>query len=1348
MEIVGQTPAPALPLRTAIESGSLAGPVFAETLHYYDGSAFAGLALGAVGAQGARTRTEELTLSDAQVKLLGNPPYLDPTGPPAWTADYPPEFRTLLPALAGYVFRPASSEITGGYYSKTRLTAFDFQLGTGGRGLPLRQRDPLDHESSILYDAYSLLAHIVTDPVGNQTQATYDYRTLQPATHTDANHNVSQYSYTPLGLLETVVLMGKPGESVGDTPAEPRIRYEYQLSPFSSTGQPISIHTVRRVHHVHDPDLPSAERDDTIEMYEYSDGLGRVVQTRALAEDVVFDDAQYGDAGLPVDQALKGNSPVGRARGPSSAVNVVVSGWQIYDNKGRVIEKYEPFFSTEWAYEPLAIRGVKAEFYYDARGQLLRSIAPDRSERLIVNGVPADLGDPGSFVPTAWESYTYDANDNAGRTHATTTGGYKSHWNTPTSTVIDALGRKITTTDRNGPSASDWYTTKHGYDIRGNLLSAIDTYGRTMFAYAYDCANRAIRTVSLDGGSSILVNDALGEPVEQSDAKGATVLHAHDAALRPIRLWARDKTGDAVTLRQRLVYGEALPNAAADNLRGRLHQHFDEAGLLTITAYDFKGNLTEKHRQLIGDDEMAAIIPQQPSDPAFYQVDWSATPPPALESTAFATSIRYDALNRVFDTHFPRDVTGQRRTLHPSYNRAGALESIRVDGRVYVDRIAYNARGQRSLIAYGNGTITRYAHDPQTFRLKRTRSERCSKPNPVTYQLTGQPLQDFAYDHDLVGNILALQDRTPQCGLPSAPDVLDRGFTYDPIYRLLSATGRECNTPSGTNPWDDAIRCETVAATRPYSESYQYDDVGNLQSLTHLGGPSGSFTRLMALVTNTNKLKIITVGGNSFPYAYDAAGNVTRESGSRRLHWDFGNRLRAFAEQADNAAPTLQAQYLYDAGGQRAKKLVRTAPSRWDVTIYLDGGFEHHREYRPGGVRENDEVHVADGDSLIANLRTGPALSGDPFPNLPNGVLYYLGDHLQSTNVALDDAGASLNREEYTPYGETSFGSFAHKRFRFTGKERDEESGLNYHGARYLSPWLGRWISCDPAGLVDGPNVFSYAGNNPLTFHDPSGRQKEAPRLAGDYIDAFKTATYDIDYRSENHQLSKYVQLHFGDGRTVDVNVDTIGNRTMSTMDLIHAIDDHVLPSGIIAPSELNRTTTPRLWNAKQAVLGIQDNFNTLMIIQAFASAVFMFLGMGAGVAGGGGSPKSRLPPTVPARAAEPEAPLVTPGKEIVKYDPIFAGRQILGHDPVTPGGRDITPHAADRMVNPPRGRSPMTAAEVDQVLDTGTKIKVKPHPEGDTITVQHPNMPGKPQVAVDAATGKRVITVIKGKVK
>jgi len=76
-------------------------------------------------------------------------------------------------------------------------------------------------------------------------------------------------------------------------------------------------------------------------------------------------------------------------------------------------------------------------------------------------------------------------------------------------------------------------------------------------------------------------------------------------------------------------------------------------------------------------------------------------------------------------------------------------------------------------------------------------------------------------------------------------------------------------------------------------------------------------------------------------------------------------------------------------------------------------------------------------------------------------------------------------------------------------------------------------------------------------------------------------------------------------------------------------------------------------------------------------------------------------------------------------------------------------PHAAERMVNPPPGRAQMTKELVDLVLDQGDNIrKITPPPEGTTVTVQNTRLPGKPQVVVDAATGKRIVTVINPRIK
>jgi RHS repeat-associated protein len=121
-------------------------------------------------------------------------------------------------------------------------------------------------------------------------------------------------------------------------------------------------------------------------------------------------------------------------------------------------------------------------------------------------------------------------------------------------------------------------------------------------------------------------------------------------------------------------------------------------------------------------------------------------------------------------------------------------------------------------------------------------------------------------------------------------------------------------------------------------------------------------------------------------------------------------------------------------------------------------------------------------------IRVGPPLPDDKTP----AAKFYFGDHLGSGVLIVDGSGFWVSREEFTPYGETSFGGHVRKRFRFTGKERDEESGLTYHGVRYYAPWVARWLSCDPARSRDASSLYAYAASNPLKFVDLTGAQQQS----------------------------------------------------------------------------------------------------------------------------------------------------------------------------------------------------------------------------------------------------------------
>src|SRR5262249_35421045 len=181
--------------------------------------------------------------------------------------------------------------------------------------------------------------------------------------------------------------------------------------------------------------------------------------------------------------------------------------------------------------------------------------------------------------------------------------------------------------------------------------------------------------------------------------------------------------------------------------------------------------------------------------------------------------------------------------------------------------------------------------------------------------------------------------------------------------------------------------------------------------------------------------------------------------------------------------------------GQRVRKVVeKNNGNLIEERIYL-AGFEIFRQRNGNGVKlERETLHIMDDKQRIALVETRTKGNDGSPPQL---IRYQLGNHLGSASLELDDNAIVISYEEYCPYGSTSYQAVnkdikaAAKRYRYTGKERDEESGLYYYGARYYAPWLGRWASCDPAGMVDGLVLYAYSRNNPTSFTDPQGREAQ-----------------------------------------------------------------------------------------------------------------------------------------------------------------------------------------------------------------------------------------------------------------
>ena len=508
------------------------------------------------------------------------------------------------------------------------------------------------------------------------------------------------------------------------------------------------------------------------------------------------------------------------------------------------------------------------------------------------------------------------------------------------------------------------------------------------------------------------------------DSRGAALRNTFDAAQRPLDLFITDPGGEE-RLAESLEYGEGLANSETRNLRGRVAVAKTECGTTTTDAYDFAGNITSATRRFL--------------EHADRDVDWSKAQ--TFGPDAFDTATEYDALSRVTAVTTP-DGTRMESIL----NERSLVSSMRtVAGGADTSHIAaaeYDEHARRTSISYGNGARKQSTYDPSSFRLKRLLTTRPQ---------AGGPVQDLAYTYDAAGNITRIADAAQQTTFFANQLVAPRAdYAYDAIYRLTSANGREHATSADPVGWDDSPHRSTVLpsdtqAMRNYTETFGRDAVGNLTSVKHIA-TKGTWTRAYTYGTNVNnRLTRTTVGATNEDYTYDANGNMITMPHLPALTWDAKDRLRSTTAQvvADGAAPATW--YRYDSSGARARKATVDGTGRVTNERFYVGAYEIYREYSATGkvTLERQSLAVADGNQPLALIDTTTVgVAG-------RATRYQFANHLGSSCLELDENAAVITYEEYYPFGATSFiagrsaAEVGLKRYRYTGKERDEESGLD-----------------------------------------------------------------------------------------------------------------------------------------------------------------------------------------------------------------------------------------------------------------------------------------------------------------
>jgi RHS repeat-associated protein len=950
---------------------------------------------------------------------------------------------------------------------------------------------------------------------------------------------LSGFDPDPLqGTIDTFYAADDPHTLAGALLGNTTTRVVYDVHRFLNTRtaapsdpskwEPTFAATLARETHV--SDLIAGQQSKIQITFSYSDGFGREVQKKIQSE-----------PGPVVD-----NGPVVDPRW-------VGSGWTIFNNKGKPVRQYEPFFSQ------LPTKGQQFEFGMQV------GVSPilfyDPVERVVATVHPNHTYEKVAFDP--WHQATWDVNDSVLQADPTTdpdvgsffkrlaTGDYLPTWfapriakpvgdpdhdaavkasahaNTPALAYFDTLGRTFLNIADNATGGQ--YQSHVDLDIQNNQRSMTDALGRMVMVYDYDVLGTHIHQASMEAGERWMLNDGTGKAIRAWNSRGHNLRTTYDVLRRPLGQFvlgtdpvnSDSRTTAAEVLYEAIDYGEGQPSDQALNLRTRIFQHHDSAGvvinMVTVNgkavAFDFKGNLLRSSRQFVQDHK---ALP-----------DWAKAGPIFLPDV-FVSATQYDALNRTIAATTP-----DGSVLHPTYNEANLLETVSINlqgasaATSFVTNIDYNAKGQRVLSEHGNDTATTYTYDPLTFRLEQMTTVRSRFP------VNQQTVQDLSYTYDPIGNITHIQD---DADIQNVVFFNNRrvepsgDYTYDAIYRLIQASGREQLGLNGRGPlppwptsYNDVPRTGLLSpsdgnALGTYTQQYQYDPVGNFKQVIHRGadpanpGWTRSYTynevSLLEPGKVSNRLTSTAISGNqplNEAYTYDLLGDMISMPQLQAMQWDFKNQLSMTRRQAVNANDQdgIQHQgertyYVYDVAGQRVRKVTESSAGiKRKERLYL-GGFELYREYDAGGnvtlVRET--LHVLDGKKRVALVEAKKVDASAPPGSLPStATRYQFDNHLGTACLELDVTAAVISYEEYYPYGSTSYqagrtlAEVSLKRYRYTGKERDEETGFYYHGSRYFASWIGRWTSCDPGGLVDGFNLFAYARSNPITLKDARGTQ-------------------------------------------------------------------------------------------------------------------------------------------------------------------------------------------------------------------------------------------------------------------
>lgn len=830
--------------------------------------------------------------------------------------------------------------------------------------------------------------------------------------------------------------------------------------------------------------------------------------------------------GRPIQ--VQKESVIQNAAGDGTEHVLVVSGQQVFDEFGRMVQNYYPTtiqYTEEIAFcDSVDIVNPTVK-YFDELDRLDSIALPDGTLQSFKYGI-----DGHSMV-----SKFYDENGHLSETYT------------------DGSGRTVKSVQYKDVDNSQPLTTSFEYDGIGRLVKVTDTEGNETLS-EYDYGDRRISVTHPASGKTTFSYANNGNLLTKKTAN----MQGTDKEIRyKYHFGQLDSIFYPDHPENNVVYHYGNSNDEP-RYKGRVKLRIDGTGAI---EYDYGklGEVTKERRTV--------IVPNH-------------------EVSTFETVWVYDSHNRLDEMTYPDGTT-----VEYFYDDAGQLDSIRgkqTNGNYYhyVNKIRYDKFGDRVYMEYGNGAITTYQYTPEMRRLNNLNIDGLygngSIRTSFTYDSVGnitsvaRSMNIGASPAMLNGTIIHTYEYDPlyrlikgegHFGDNQANYSLD--MSYDDMYRITSKkqdlsqsniqfegtlfSGYDLDYAYNTTPGkrfqmasvsDVNYRTEeepTEDEAVVENHCYKYDNNGNIicvntsRTMPDVGFQSGNVKKMREerfRWDEENRLLAISQNGYMSHYWYDADGErVVKEHGASQAVF-VNSEQNAALTQTEKYAVYPSPFFTYTNGGiytrhiyigseriaSQVSNSLNYSPSALDVAGHSDDirirvDYERKREELRAQIdsaysefdlvyqgidHDNNDYDFLNDDywnNTFGLMMNGEDhISSTPRDNQRDLVYFYHRDHLGSSTAVSNDDGKLSQQIEYLPYGEVFLekqmtSSDYHSPYKFNGKELDEETGLYYYGARYMNPRLSIWYGTDKRSEeLPDISAYSFSHNNPINRIDNDGK--------------------------------------------------------------------------------------------------------------------------------------------------------------------------------------------------------------------------------------------------------------------